>query len=123
MPTLREKILGESRVIAVVGLSPNPERDSYGVSKSLQAQGYRIIPVNPAAGVDEILGEKVYTDLKSIPFKVDLVDVFRRSEFVPPIVDETIEIGAKYLWLQDGVEDIEGGEKAEAAGLTVIMDD
>ena len=114
-----EEQLTKSRVIAVVGLSPNPERDSYSVAKYLQEQGYRIIPVNPTA--DEILGEKSYPDLKSIPEPVDMVNVFRRSDTTPPVVDEAIEIGAKYIWMQDGVEHEEAGKKAEEAGIRVIM--
>ena len=114
-----EEQLTKSKVIAVVGLSPNPERDSHDVAKYLQEQGYRIIPVNPTA--DEILGEKSYPDLKSIPEPVDMVDVFRRSDTVPPVVDEAIEIGAKYIWMQDGVEHEEAAKKAEKAGVQVIM--
>ena len=114
-----EEQLTKSKVIAVVGLSPNPERDSYDVAKYLQEQGYRIIPVNPTA--DEILGEKSYPDLKSIPEPVDMVDVFRRSDTVPPVVDEAIEIGARYIWMQDGVEHEEAAKKAEEAGVQVIM--
>ena len=114
-----EEQLTKSRVIAVVGLSPRPDRDSHDVARYLQEQGYRIIPVNPTA--DEILGEKSYPDLKSIPEPVDMVDVFRRSETVPPVVDEAIEIGAKYIWMQDGVEHEESARKAEAAGVQVIM--
>ncbi len=114
-----EEQLTKSKVIAVVGLSPRPERDSYGVAEYLQEQGYKIIPVNPT--VDEILGEKSYPDLKSIPEPVDMVDVFRRSDTVPPVVDEAIEIGAKYIWMQDGVVHEESARKAEEAGVQVIM--
>ena len=114
-----EEQLTKSRVIAVVGLSPRADRDSHDVARYLQEQGYRIIPVNPTA--DEILGEKSYPDLKSIPEPVDMVDVFRRSETVPPVVDEAIEIGAKYIWMQDGVEHEESARKAEEAGVQVIM--
>ena len=112
--------LKESKTIAVVGLSPNPERTSYGVSKYMQEQGYRIIPVNPMT--DEVLGEKSYPDLKSVPEPIDMVDIFRRSELVAPVVDEAIEVGAKYIWMQDGVVDEVSAAKAEAAGLLVIMD-
>lgn len=109
------------KTIAVVGLSPKPQRPSYGVAKYLQSQGYRIIPVNPT--VKEVLGEKSYPTLADIPEKVDIVDVFRRPEHVPPIADEAINIGAKALWLQDGVIAPDAAKKAEQAGLLVIMDD
>ena len=112
--------LTKSKVIAVVGLSPNPERDSHRVAKYLQEQGYRIIPVNPM--VDEVLGERSYPDLKSVPEPIDMVDIFRRSETVPPVVDEAIAIGAKYIWMQDGVVNEEAANKAEDAGISVIMD-
>lgn len=114
------QILTDSKTIAVVGLSPKPERDSYGVAQYLQQAGYRIIPVNPTA--DEILGEKVYPDLASIPDKVDMVDIFRRSEHVGPIVDETIGIGAKTVWMQLGVVNKEAARRATDAGLEVVMD-
>ena len=107
--------------IAVVGLSNNPDRDSYRVSSYMQSQGYRIIPVNPM--VEDALGEKSYPDLKSVPETIDMVDVFRRSELVPPVVDEAIEVGAKYIWMQDGVVNEEAAAKAEAAGIPVIMND
>ncbi len=116
---LRE-ILVESRTIAVVGLSPKPERDSHEVAHYLQQAGYRIIPVNPTA--KEILGEKVYPDLASIPEKIDIVDIFRRSEHVPPIVDEAIRVGAKTVWMQLGVVNEEAAKKAADAGLNVVMD-
>ena len=109
-----------SKTIAVVGLSPRPERPSHYVAKYLQDQGYRVIPVNPQ--LDNVLGEKCYPDLKSIPEPVDMVDVFRKSSLVGPIVDDAIEIGAKYVWMQDGVVDEEAAERAESAGLGVIMD-
>ena len=112
--------LTDSKTIAVVGLSPRQERPSLYVAKYLQEQGYRVIPVNPQ--LDTVLGEKCYPDLKSIPEPVDMVDVFRRSSLVGPIVDDAIEIGAKYVWLQDGVVDEEAAERAESAGLGVIMD-
>jgi len=115
-----EEQLSKSKTIAVVGLSPNPERDSHRVSKYMQQQGYRIIPVNPMA--DEVLGEKSYPDLSSVPEPVDMVDIFRRSELVAPVVDQAIEIGAKYIWMQDGVVDEVAAEKASAAGLLVVMD-
>jgi hypothetical protein len=114
------KILKNSITIAVVGLSPNPERDSHEVAQYLQQVGYRIIPVNPKA--DEILGEKAYPDLASIPEKIDIVDIFRKSEHVPPIVDEAIEAGAKTVWMQLGVINDEAAKTATAAGLNVVMD-
>jgi len=109
------------KTVAVVGLSPKPERPSYRVASYLKSHGYRIIPVNP--GQQEILGEKCYRSLKEIPGAVEVVDVFRRSEEVPPIVDEAIAIKAKALWLQDGVINEESAKKAEEAGLLVVMDD
>ncbi len=123
MSNLQADILSRSRVIAVVGLSPKSDRDSFRVAQGLQEEGYRIVPVNPAAGVDEILGERVYPDLASIPFPVDLVDVFRRSAEVPPVAEGAIRVGARYLWLQDGVEHAEAAARAQAAGLTVVQND
>ena len=120
MDLVEEQLLN-SKTIAVVGLSENPARPSYGGSKYMQDQGYRIIPVNPM--IQEALGEKSYPDLKSIPEHIDMVDIFRRSELVAPVVDEAIEIGAKYIWMQDGVIDQVSAAKAEAAGIPVIMDD
>ena len=118
---LQEEQLRNSKTIAVVGLSDNPDRDSHRVSKYMQSQGYRIIPVNPM--IEEVLGEKSYPDLKSVPETIDMVGVFRRSELVPPVVDEAIEVGVKYIWLQDGVINEESKAKAEAAGMPVVMDD
>ena len=118
---LVEEQLRNSRTIAVVGLSDNPERISHGVAKYLQAQGYRIIPVNPM--IQETLGEKSYPDLASVPESIDMVDIFRRSELVPPVVDQAIEVGVKFIWMQDGVIDAESAAKAEAAGIPVVMDD
>ena len=118
---LVEEQLRNSKTIAVVGLSDNPDRASFGVARYLQAQGYRIIPVNPM--ISEVLGEKSYPDLKSVPEAIDMVDIFRRSELVPPVVDEAIEVGAKYVWMQDGVIHPESAAKAEAAGIPVVMDD
>ncbi|MFH1851203.1 MAG: CoA-binding protein [Candidatus Neomarinimicrobiota bacterium] len=109
------------KTIAVVGLSATAGRPSYNVAAYLQAHGYRIIPVNP--GQTEILGEKAYPDLKNIPGAVDVVDVFRRPEHVAAVVDETLAIGARALWLQDGVIDETAAKKAEDAGLLVVMDD
>ena len=116
-----EEQLRESKTIAVIGLSPNPDRDSHRVSAYLQSQGYRIIPVNPT--VDEVLGEKSYPDLTSVPEPIDMVDIFRRSELVVPVVDEAIQVGARYIWMQDGVVNEEAAEKARDAGIPVVMDD
>ena len=115
-----EEQLTKSRVIAVVGLSPNPERDSHRVAKYLQGQGYRVIPVNPMA--DEVLGQKSYPDLSSVPEPVDMVDIFRRSELVMPVVEEAIQVGAKYIWMQDGVVNEDAARMAQEAGLGVVMD-
>ena len=115
-----EDILRESKTIAVVGLSDNPTRPSHEVAAYLKAQGYRIIPVNPSVG--EVLGEKSYPDLGSIPDEVDVVDVFRRPEHVPAVVDEAIKKGARTLWLQDGVGNPAAEEKARQAGMRVVAD-
>ena len=109
------------KTIAVVGCSPKPERPSHYVSEYMRDQGYRIIPVNP--GHDEILGEKCYPSLSAIPEKVDIVDVFRRSSEVGPVIEEALKIGAKAIWLQDGVTHPEGEEKARKAGLLVVSND
>lgn len=121
MSDLVEEQLRESRTIAVVGLSDNPERISYRVAQYLQSQGYRIIPVNPV--IDSVLGETSYPDLKSVPEPIDMVDVFRRSELVAPVVDEAIKVGVRYIWMQDGVMDETAAAKAEAAGIPVVMND
>ena len=115
-----ERILTETRTVAVVGMSPRSDRPSHYVAKYLMEQGYHIIPVNPI--VDEVAGLKSYPDLRSIPRNVDLVDIFRRSSQVPPIVDEAIEIGSKFIWMQDGVIHEDAAAKARAAGLSVVMD-
>src|ERR1700688_4597798 len=113
-------LLRKSRVIAVVGLSNKQFRPSYGVAEYMQREGYRVIPVNPQE--TEILGEKAYARLEDIPEHVDIVDVFRRPEFVPDIVDSAIKIGAEALWLQEDVVHEEGARRARAAGLAVVMD-
>jgi predicted CoA-binding protein len=115
-----KSILEESKTVAVVGLSPREERDSYRVAEYLQSQGYRIIPVNPNA--DGILGERSYPDLVSIPEPIDVVDVFRRSEAVPGIVEEAIKVGARAVWMQEGVIHEEAAARAREAGLQVVMD-
>jgi predicted CoA-binding protein len=116
-----ERILKSARTIAVVGLSPDPRRPSHGVARYLQRAGYRIIPVNP--NVDEVLGERAYLSLRQIPQEVDVVEVFRRSEFVGSIVDDAIAIKARAVWLQDGVIDEDAAARARASGLDVVMDD
>lgn len=115
-----KSILEESKTVAVIGLSPREERDSHRVAKYLQSQGYRIIPVNPNA--DEILGERSYPDLASVPDPIDVVDVFRRSEAVPEIVEEAIQVGARTVWMQEGVIHEEAASRAREAGLQVVMD-
>ncbi len=115
-----EEILSFSRVVAVVGLSAKPDRPSYRVASYLKEQGYKIIPVNPAE--KEVLGEPCYPDLASVPESVDVVDVFRRSEEVPPIVEEAIRIGAKTVWMQEGVINEEAAARGREAGLRVVMD-
>jgi len=115
-----KKLLETVHRIAVVGLSPNPVRPSHGVALALQGFGYQIIPVRP--GVDEVLGEKAYTDLRHLPAAVDLVDVFRASEYVDAIVDDCIAIQAPALWLQEGVVNLAAAERARQAGMFVVMD-
>jgi predicted CoA-binding protein len=105
--------------IAVVGLSPKEDRPSYVVAKYLQSHGYKIIPVNPRG--DEILGEKCYPNLSAIPHPIDVVDIFRRPEDIPPIVEEAIKIKAKVIWMQEGIINEAAAEKARQAGLDVIM--
>jgi len=109
-----------SEVIAVVGISPNPERPSHYVAKYLQEVGYKIIPVNPM--LDNVLGENSYPDLKAIPSRVDMVDVFRRPEHVLQIVKDAVTIEAKYIWLQDGIVNIEAYHFALDSGLSMVMD-
>lgn len=117
--TLRH-ILGETRSLAVVGLSADELRPSHLAAKYMQAHGYRVIPVNP--GYEEILGEKCYPDLASIPEKVDMVDVFRRPEQCPDIARQAVAIGARFLWLQIGVVSEAARQIAADAGLEVVMD-
>jgi predicted CoA-binding protein len=114
------EILAGSQVIAVVGLSDNPARPSYGVASYLQAHGYRIIPVNP--NVREVLGQTAYPSLRDVPEKIDVVDIFRRPEAVPEIVADAIAIGAKAVWMQEGVVHPAAAQRARAAGLRVVMD-
>ena len=147
------RMLRSVRTIAIVGLSPNPERPSFRVARAMQEHGYRIVPVRPRHGgaepsgagvaashllpqsagyasnvskvrplIKEALGEPAYADLESIPFEVDMVDVFRASEHVPAIVESCIALGLPRLWLQDGVIHEEAAQKAQAAGIAVVMD-
>src|SRR5579875_1792551 len=113
-------LLRTSKTIAVVGLSSNPLRPSFGVSRFLQRQGFRIIPVNP--NEPEVLGERAYPSVKDIPDSIDIVNVFRRPARVPDVVDEALAKGARCLWMQEGVVNHEAARKAEAAGLPVVMD-
>jgi predicted CoA-binding protein len=117
---MMKDILLSARTIASVGLSSNQEKESYWIVLYLKEQGYRIIPVNPTA--DEILGEKAYPDLESVPEKIDVVQVFRKSEDVPPVVDSAIKAGAKVVWMQEGIVNEEAAQKAREAGLQVVMD-
>ena len=115
-----ENLLRNAKTIAVVGLSSRRSRPSYGVSEYMQSKGYRIIPVNP--NETEILGERAFGTLEEIPEHVDIVDIFRRPECVPEIVDAAIRIGAKGVWMQEGVINDEAAGRAKAAGLEVVMD-
>ena len=117
--TIRE-LLQTAKSIAVVGLSSNPWRASFGVSKYMQAQGYRIIPVNP--NEVKVLGEQAFPSLAAVPGGVDIVNIFRRSEFIPEIVDAAIAKGARCVWMQQGVIHTEAAGKAEKAGLLIVMD-
>jgi predicted CoA-binding protein len=114
------EILKNYRVVAVVGLSADPERPSYRVAEYLKQHGYRIIPVNP--GCQEILGEKCYHSLKDIPFPVEVVDIFRKVEAIPAIVEEAIQVGARAVWMQLGLVQPESAQTARDAGLKVVMD-
>ncbi len=113
-------LLTQVHSVAVVGLSPQPARPSFNVAKALQSFGYRIIPVRPL--IAEVLGEKAYPDLESLPEVPDIVEVFRASEHVPAIVNSCIQLGIKNLWLQDGVVNEEAALRAQQAGITVVMD-
>lgn len=113
-------LLGEATTIAMVGASGNPERPSYGVMQQLQRAGYRVIPVNPRESA--ILGETCYPALAAIPVSVDIVDVFRKAEDTPSIADEAVGIRAKALWLQSGITNDDAATRAQAGGLTVVMD-
>lgn len=114
------QILNNFKNIAVVGLSSNPERPSYGVSEYMRRAGYRIIPVNP--NEREVLGEKSYARLEDLPEKIEIVDIFRRAEDVPRVVESAIRVGARVIWMQLGIANADAAEKARAAGLTVVED-
>jgi predicted CoA-binding protein len=114
-------ILETSKVIASVGLSSKPDRPSYGVCSFLRLHGYTIIPVNP--NETQVLGETSYPDLKSVPVKVDVVQIFRKPEAVPQIVEDAIAIGAKVVWMQDGAGNPAAAKRAEEAGLKAVVDD
>jgi uncharacterized protein len=114
------KLLESAKTIAVVGLTDTPMRPSYGVSHYMQSQGYRIIPVNP--NISEWMGEKAYPSLLDVPEKIDLVDVFRRPDAVPEVVEQAIQIKAPAIWMQEGVVHQEAAEKARQAGIFVVMD-
>ena len=116
------RILREVETIAMVGASPNWNRPSYFAMKYLQQKGYRVLPINPAAAGQEILGQPVAASLKDLEAPVDMVDIFRNSEDAGPITDEAIEIGAKVVWMQLGVRNDEAAKRAEDAGLIVVMD-
>jgi predicted CoA-binding protein len=114
------ELLRAARVIAVVGLSSKRSRPSYGVSQYMQRAGYRVIPVNP--NETEVLGERAYPDVEAVDGKIDIVNVFRRSEFVPEIVEQAIRVGASVVWMQEGVVHEQAAARAREAGLTVVMD-
>jgi predicted CoA-binding protein len=112
-------LLRNAKTIAVVGLSSNPMRPSFGVSRFLQRQGFRVIPVNP--NETEVLGERAYASVKDIPDEIDIVDIFRRPARVPEVVDDALAKGARCIWMQEGIVNHEAAQKAEAAGLSVVM--
>ena len=113
------RILRSIHTIAVIGLSSNSARPSFHVARTMQGYGYRIVPIRPQ--IKEVLGEQAYPDLESLPFKVDMVDVFRSAEYVPAIVESCITLGIPRLWLQDDVVHEEAAQRAQAAGITVVM--
>lgn len=115
-----KKLFQEAKTIAVVGLSNNPMRASFGVARFLQRQGYRIVPVNP--NEKEVLGERAYATVSEVPEGVDIVDVFRRSEHVPAVVDDVLQKGTNCIWMQEGVVNEAAAKKAETAGIPVVMD-
>jgi uncharacterized protein len=116
----RRELLRRAKTIAVVGLSPNPARPSHGVARAMQRFGYSIIPIHPTA--TEVLGAKAYRRLSEVPVPIDLVDVFRRAEFIGPIVDDCLALGLKAIWIQEGIVNLVAAERARDNGMTVIMD-
>lgn len=114
------QLLSESRTVAMVGASSDPEKSSHGIMRKLQQVGYRVIPVNPRE--TEVLGEKAYPSLDDVPRPIDIVDVFRRAEDTPPIADQAVRIGARALWLQQGIVSEEAAARGKAGGLIVVMD-
>jgi predicted CoA-binding protein len=114
------QLLTEARTIAVVGASSKPHRASHGIVQKLLAAGYRVIPVNP--NETEVLGQKAYSSLQNVPGKVDIVDVFRRADETPAVADSAVRIGARTLWLQEGIISHDAAARALAGGLTVVMD-
>jgi uncharacterized protein len=120
MPGKIGEIFKNCKTIAVVGLSADESRPSHRIARYLQGCGFKVIPVNPT--IKEVLGEKAYPGLRDIPQHVDIVDVFRKAEDVPPIADDAIAIGAKCLWMQEGIVNKQAAKKAEQAGLQVVMD-
>lgn len=119
-PALIERLLSTAKTIAVVGLSDDPFRPVFGVSRYLKMHGYKIIPVNPL--IESALGEKAYPDLRSVPERIDFVDVFRRPRFIPDVVEDAIAAGVPAIWLQDGIIHVAAARRAEEAGLDVVMD-
>jgi predicted CoA-binding protein len=117
---MMKEILLSAKTVASVGLSSNMEKESYWIVSYLKEQGYHIIPVNPTAA--EILGEKAYPNLESVPEKIDVVQIFRKPEDVPPVVDDAIKVGAKVVWMQEGIVNEAAAQKAREAGLQVVMD-
>ncbi|MGA8006182.1 MAG: CoA-binding protein [Burkholderiales bacterium] len=113
-------LLARARTVAVVGLSPRPERPSHRIARRLQSWGYRVIPVRPA--VSEVLGEKAYPRLADVPHRIDLVDVFRAAEQLGPIVEQCIALGLRAIWIQEGIVNEPAAERARAAGMLVVMD-
>jgi len=118
--TVEAEILNNYRRIAVVGLSSEPQRPAYSIARYMKKQGYRIIPVNPSE--TEVLGEKAYPDLSSVPEQIEIVNIFRRPEHVPEVVEEAIAVGAKVIWMQEGIAHEDAAKSAEEAGLSVVMD-
>ncbi len=116
------ELLGSARTIAMVGASNRPDRASFGVMQALQGHGYRVLPVNPQITGEHVLGEYVWDSLNQLGMPIDIVDIFRRSDAVGPIVDDAIKAGARAIWMQLGVINAEAAARAEAAGLKVVMD-